>query len=195
VLALDRGDVTLAGSLVADSLAIGEERGDGLVIARAVEVYAGLACQEGTVAAAKHALRLAGAAAALREERSVPRYWYEEDDLQRCLAGARAQLAPEAAASAWDAGRTLSIEEALVVAKDIHRTPRDRSASPGGLSAREAEVLRLVAAGKSNQQIADELVISLNTVVRHVSNIFNKIGAANRVEAASYATRHGLLPE
>jgi DNA-binding NarL/FixJ family response regulator len=53
-------------------------------------------------------------------------------------------------------------------------------------------VLRLVAAGKSNQQIADALVISPNTVVRHVSNIFAKTGVANRAEAASFATRHGL---
>ena len=61
------------------------------------------------------------------------------------------------------------------------------------LSAREVEVLRLVAAGKSNQQIADELVISLNTVNRHVSNIYAKTGAANRAEAAAYATRRGLV--
>jgi NarL family two-component system response regulator LiaR len=52
--------------------------------------------------------------------------------------------------------------------------------------------LRLIAAGKSNQQIADELFISLNTVTHHVSNIFNKSGAANRTEAAAYAHRSGL---
>ncbi|HEY7466042.1 MAG TPA: alpha/beta fold hydrolase [Dehalococcoidia bacterium] len=62
-----------------------------------------------------------------------------------------------------------------------------------GLSHREVEVLRLIAAGKSNAQIADELVISQNTVIRHVSNIFGKIGAANRAEAASYATRNGIV--
>jgi pimeloyl-ACP methyl ester carboxylesterase/DNA-binding CsgD family transcriptional regulator len=62
-----------------------------------------------------------------------------------------------------------------------------------GLSSREVEVLRLVAAGRSNAQIADELVISQNTVIRHVSNIFAKIGAANRAEAASYATRNGIV--
>jgi DNA-binding CsgD family transcriptional regulator/pimeloyl-ACP methyl ester carboxylesterase len=61
------------------------------------------------------------------------------------------------------------------------------------LSPREIEVLRLVAAGRSNAQIADELVISQNTVIRHVSNIFAKIGAANRVEAAAYATRNGIV--
>ena len=64
--------------------------------------------------------------------------------------------------------------------------------NPAGLSAREVEVLRLIAAGKSNQQVADELVISLNTVTHHVGNIFNKIGAANRTEAASYAHRNGI---
>jgi len=60
------------------------------------------------------------------------------------------------------------------------------------VSQRESEVLRLVAAGKSNQQIADELVISVNTVNRHVSNIFDKIGVANRAQAAVYAKDHGL---
>ena len=64
--------------------------------------------------------------------------------------------------------------------------------SNSGLSLREIEVLRLIAAGRSNPQIADELVISINTVQRHVSNIFAKIGAANRTEAAGYATRNGL---
>jgi DNA-binding NarL/FixJ family response regulator len=60
------------------------------------------------------------------------------------------------------------------------------------LSLREVEILRLLAAGRSNQQIADELVISRNTVRRHVSNIFDKTGAANRVEASAYARDHGL---
>jgi pimeloyl-ACP methyl ester carboxylesterase/DNA-binding CsgD family transcriptional regulator len=61
-----------------------------------------------------------------------------------------------------------------------------------GLSAREIEVLGLLAMGKSNAQIAAELVISPNTVNRHVSNIYAKTGAANRAEAASYATRNGI---
>ena len=62
-----------------------------------------------------------------------------------------------------------------------------------GLSARELEVLRLVAAGKSNAQIADELVISQNTVIRHVSNIFAKTGVANRAQAGAYARDHGIV--
>jgi pimeloyl-ACP methyl ester carboxylesterase len=60
------------------------------------------------------------------------------------------------------------------------------------LTEREVQVLRLVARGRSNRQIADELTISANTVDRHVSNILTKIGASNRAEAASFAVRQGL---
>jgi DNA-binding NarL/FixJ family response regulator len=63
---------------------------------------------------------------------------------------------------------------------------------PAGLTGREVEVLRLIAAGHSNRAIAQALFISPNTVLRHVSNIFAKTGVANRAEAAAYATRHGL---
>jgi DNA-binding CsgD family transcriptional regulator len=63
---------------------------------------------------------------------------------------------------------------------------------PAGLTGREVEVLRLIAAGCSNRAIAETLFISPNTVLRHVSNIFTKTGVANRAEAAAYATRHGL---
>jgi ATP/maltotriose-dependent transcriptional regulator MalT len=60
------------------------------------------------------------------------------------------------------------------------------------LSDRETQVLRLVAEGKTNQQISDELVISAHTVGRHMSNIFDKIGVANRAQATAYAKDHGL---
>jgi DNA-binding CsgD family transcriptional regulator len=60
------------------------------------------------------------------------------------------------------------------------------------LSVREREVLRLLAAGRTNAQIADELVISPSTVLHHVTSILTKTGAANRTEAAAYAIRHGL---
>jgi DNA-binding NarL/FixJ family response regulator len=55
------------------------------------------------------------------------------------------------------------------------------------------EVLRLIALGKSNRDIAEELVLSLRTVAHHVTSILNKTGAANRTEAAIYATRHRLV--
>jgi len=61
------------------------------------------------------------------------------------------------------------------------------------LTARELEVLGLVAAGRTNQEIAGKLFISLNTVARHVSHIFSKTGASNRAEAAAIAFRQSLL--
>jgi DNA-binding NarL/FixJ family response regulator len=72
-------------------------------------------------------------------------------------------------------------------------TQQPAPAYPDGLSEREVEVLRLIAAGRSNREIAEALVISLNTVFRHVTHILTKTGAANRTEAAAYAIRHGLV--
>ncbi|WP_199904878.1 helix-turn-helix transcriptional regulator [Nocardioides sediminis] len=66
-------------------------------------------------------------------------------------------------------------------------------ALPGGLTAREVEVLRLVAAGRSNAQIAAELVLSEKTVARHLSNIFGKLDVGSRTAAAAYAFEHGLV--
>ncbi len=70
----------------------------------------------------------------------------------------------------------------------------DKRVAPSScsLSHRETEVLHLVAQGKSNQQIANELVISLHTVKRHVSNVFHKTGVTSRAQAIVYAHDHGL---
>jgi DNA-binding NarL/FixJ family response regulator len=64
---------------------------------------------------------------------------------------------------------------------------------PAGLTAREAEVLALVAKGSSNRDIASTLVISQKTVARHLSNIFGKLGVGSRTEAAAFAFTHGLV--
>ncbi len=66
-------------------------------------------------------------------------------------------------------------------------------AYPGGLSEREVQVLRLIAAGKTNRDIAEELIISPRTVANHVTNILNKTNAANRTEAATYASQHHMV--
>jgi DNA-binding NarL/FixJ family response regulator len=70
--------------------------------------------------------------------------------------------------------------------------PEAAAAYPDGLTQREVEVLRLIAAGKTNREIAEELFISLNTVLHHVSNILSKTGNTNRAGVATYAARHSL---
>jgi DNA-binding CsgD family transcriptional regulator len=69
---------------------------------------------------------------------------------------------------------------------------RQATPQPAGLSAREIEVLRLVAAGNSNREIAQALVLSEKTVANHIANIFAKTGADNRAAATAFAFRHGL---
>jgi DNA-binding NarL/FixJ family response regulator len=64
---------------------------------------------------------------------------------------------------------------------------------PGGLTARELEVVRLVASGRSNTQIAEDLTISEKTVARHLSNIFTKLDVGSRTAVAAYAYEHGLV--
>jgi len=63
---------------------------------------------------------------------------------------------------------------------------------PDGLTSREVEVLRLLAEGKTNKEIAAALVVSVPTVQRHIANIYGKIGARGRADATAYAIRHGL---
>ena len=75
-----------------------------------------------------------------------------------------------------------------------HRVPR-RHGGPAGLTQREVEVLRLLARGLSNKQIAERLVISPKTVGNHAEHIYTKTGASTRAAAGLFAMQHGLLPE
>jgi pimeloyl-ACP methyl ester carboxylesterase/DNA-binding CsgD family transcriptional regulator len=89
-----------------------------------------------------------------------------------------------------------NVRHFLKTGKPLPQAPRPNEtpqAAPGSLTAREVEVLRLIAEGRSNQEIAQELVISFNTVTNHVKNILGKTGCANRTEAATYAHRHGIV--
>ena len=73
--------------------------------------------------------------------------------------------------------------------------PQQGKAQPEPLSTRELEVLQLLARGASNQEIAQELVIVIDTVKRHVSRIFSKLGVQNRIQAVKQARKLGLLDE
>ena len=82
-------------------------------------------------------------------------------------------------------GATPAVDEAETLLCPAHH--------PAGLTGREVEVLRLVAAGRSNTQIAGELVLSEKTVARHLSNIFAKLDVGSRTAAAAYAFEHRLM--
>jgi DNA-binding NarL/FixJ family response regulator len=120
--------------------------------------------------------------------------------IERDLATARAQSDEAAWQRAWQEGQAMTMEQAITHAQDFtpEHMPRADEPSrtyPDDLSKREVEVLRLIAAGKSNQEIAHELVLSRRTAERHVSNIYQKIGASGKVARATatdYAHRHGL---
>ena len=76
---------------------------------------------------------------------------------------------------------------------DLERASKPGAAGKAGLTGRELEVLRLVAAGNTNRTIADELVLSERTVDRHVSNIYAKLEVSSRAAATAYAYEHGLI--
>jgi DNA-binding CsgD family transcriptional regulator len=116
---------------------------------------------------------------------------YEIARTRELIARACAALGDDdATALELDAARELF--EKLGAAPDLARLSAPGRA-PSGLSERELEVLRLVAAGKSNREIAGALVISEHTVARHLQNIFRKIGVTSRAAATAFAFEHGLL--
>jgi ATP/maltotriose-dependent transcriptional regulator MalT len=92
---------------------------------------------------------------------------------------------------------SLAVFERLGAAVESARTAELLGTRPAiaGLTAREIEVLRLVAAGKSNREIADELYLSVKTVARHLSYIFCKIGVSSRTAATAFAYEQGLITE
>jgi DNA-binding NarL/FixJ family response regulator len=136
---------------------------------------------------------------------------YADDDsvLGALRAGARGYLTKDAsaeqigAAIARVAGGEASLDEAIQtrVVEAVSAVPEkgppaeDGAELPDGLTAREAEVLGLIAAGLSNAEIAKRLVVSPATIKSHVNHLFAKVGARDRAQAVGYAYRHGLVAE
>lgn len=125
-------------------------------------------------------------------------YDYSDTLVRRGAAGDRAKaksLLDESLIISTELGMRPLMERVATLRERAETLPVEPPAYPDGLTAREVEVLRLVAAGKTNQEIADALVITLRTAGNHVANILNKTGTANRTEAASYAHTHGLITD
>ncbi|MVP01816.1 response regulator [Paenibacillus sp. N10] len=102
--------------------------------------------------------------------------------------------ATEIAQAIRAAGKGQSILESQVASKLMNRfrQPKPAAAPHEDLTEREMEVLRLIATGKSNQEVADDLFIGIKTVKFHVTNVLAKLGVEDRTQAAIYAFKHGL---
>lgn len=135
---------------------------------------------------------------------SLRRAWTGWGDLEAPHEAARARVLialacralgdADSAEMELDAARSVfaSLGAAPDVAWADGLSGKGRGPLPGGLTTREAEVLVLVAQGKTNRQIADDLVISEKTVASHMSHIFTKLGLSSRSAATAYAFEHGL---
>ncbi len=130
----------------------------------------------------------------------------EQPFYERTLAMARTQLGEEDFSALWKKGLGMTVNQALAMREIEEGAGRDLPvvsslapstapalAPPAGLTRHEVEVLRLVAQGLTSHQIAEQLVLSPNTVNVHVQSIYNKLGVSTRVEAARFAIEHHLL--
>jgi DNA-binding CsgD family transcriptional regulator len=167
-------------------------------------------CLEGlaTVVAARGeltwAVRLWGAAEAHREAIGAPLPPVDQVAYQDLITTARSQLGDKTFAATWAEGRAMTPEQALAVQSSVatpqplstkqSSTPpaRPTATYPDGLTAREVEVLRLLAQGMTDAQIAEQLVISPRTVNNHLTSIYQKIQVSSRSAATRYAIDHQL---
>lgn len=171
-----------------ESLALLRALQDTQSIIAALEALAAVAAQRQEV---RWAAQLWGAAEALRETTRPGTSSTAHPASERNMAAARAQLDPAAFSAASAAGRTLVPEQAFAV-RDKYpasSSPQD----PGDLSQREVEVLRLLARGLTNAQIAEQLVISPRTVDAHLRSIYSKLAVTSRTAATRYAIEHQLI--
>src|SRR6266480_3054983 len=144
---------------------------------------------DGDVGGACRTLR---GALALWQELDVP---YEVATTQVLLGAASREAGDEDSAIACFRAAAGCFDRlgAAVDARELELRRRGIAVLPGGLTGRECEVLRLVASGATNKEIAAELVLSGKTVARHLSNIFTKIGVSSRAGATAYAFENGIV--
>jgi len=164
----------------------------------------GLAALEARQEAPGLAARLWGAAEALREVIGAPIYPVYRVSYEQARAQACATLGEQAFRTAWAEGRNMTPEEALAVQEPVTtptggpNMPQPPALTPSpiypaGLTAREVEVLRLIAQGWTDAQIAERLVISPRTVNRHTTSLYSKLNVSSRAAATRYAHEHHLL--
>ncbi len=200
-IALAQDDLARATRRLQEALTVCREAGDHWGIAMSLIGLAGMAGAQGEP---ERGARLLGAIDAVQQGFATVMWPVDRAEYRRSLAAIRAALTEEQFAAAWAEGQAMTLDEVIavvletpkpaMVTKEILPAP-PTPLEPAGLTPREIEVLRLLAAGKSNQAIALELVLSVRTVERHISNIYEKIGVSGttaRAAVTAYAFSHGL---
>jgi DNA-binding CsgD family transcriptional regulator len=188
-------DVLVAGGEVERARQVADELG-GLASAFGCTVLEAAAAQ----AAGAVELASGDAAGALPYLRKAQQLWAKAD-APHDRARARVLMGRALATVGDTESSRRELEAARTVLRQVGAGPAADevdhllapAALPAGLTAREAEVLRLVAAGRSNAQIASDLVLSEKTVARHLSNIFGKLGVGSRTAATAFAFEQGLV--
>jgi len=192
-VARDRTDYAEASALYLQSMALLRPTSNWLLLAECLEGVAAIAVLRRR---AERAARLGAVAASLRECLGAPLppvdrgRWRRTEERIRGLLGEVGYAIARAAGNSMTPDR--AVEEAVSECHEAHdaRLPCER---PGGLSLREQEVLRHVAAGHTNQEIAGALVVSRATVDRHLANLYAKLGVRNRAEATIWALTRAAL--
>jgi DNA-binding CsgD family transcriptional regulator/tetratricopeptide (TPR) repeat protein len=196
-----QGNQLAARALYEESLAVAREIGDTWATASCFEGLARVVATQGELV---WAAQLWGTAEALRAGMGTPLPPVSRASYERAVAAARTQLGEQAFAAAWAEGRTMTPEQAFVAqgrttwpapvpVEEPSVPPMKPPTYPDGLTAREVEVLRLLAQGLTSAQIAEQLVIGVVTVNFHVRSIYSKLGVTSRAAAARYAVEHHLV--
>jgi non-specific serine/threonine protein kinase len=203
-LAVDTGDHRSAERLYREGLTSLSAQAEAFAPSYLVEGLATVAAVRGQ---ARRALRLAGAALAHRDAMGTVDPPLMRAMAERQLAPARRKLTLQAQAAARAEGRAMPFEEALAyataddagesspAASNARRSPPSRGTAAGRpetLTAREREVVALIAQGFTNRQIAERLVITRPTAERHVANVLGKLALASRAQVAVWAVEHGM---
>jgi DNA-binding CsgD family transcriptional regulator len=196
--ALEAGDLDGATALIEEELRLLRDLGNKPKISYCLLGLAAIAALRGRP---DRAVRLWVAAEALREEIGLALVLWDHavTDYEALLADARSQLGEAGWEKAQDEAKDMTLEQVIdyALAGDQGPLEEDPSASseplPAGLSAREAEVLELVARGLTNAQIAKQLFISPNTVNRHLNSVYKKLGVTSRAAATRFASEQDLV--
>ena len=190
LVALRRGEP--ARALIEEACALGREFGDDVFLTFAIPELARAHMGEGRPEAA---VRLIAAASAYRAATgAAPIVWFR-DEHERTIERARAALGEARFAAVWREGEAMSPDEAFVSARDEAGEPApddDGAPRPEELTAREAEVLNLVARGLTDAQVAAELVLSRRTVHAHLRAIYRKLDVGSRHAATRWALERGM---